>query len=79
MASDNLALHDIEVPVTLTLDQIDALVKTVGIAKDNCLRKMQQNMENTGGRAYQTAARDFELLVGAHTALATVQAKAYLP
>lgn len=66
------------IPVEFALDEIDALVKTVAIAKDNTARKMKENLHQTHHRAYKTAAEDFKLLHLVYAKLAAVQADAFL-
>lgn len=66
------------ISIELTLDQVDALLKTVSIAKDNTARKMRDNMHQTSHRAYQTASDDFVLLHEVAQILGDAQARAYL-
>lgn len=66
------------ISIEFTLDQIDALLKTVSIAKDNTARKMRDNLHQPAHRAYQTASDDFVLLHEINQKLSDAQARAYL-
>jgi len=74
-----LTTHNaIEMNITLTLDEIDALIKTVAIAKDNTAKKMKDNQANPQHRAFRTAADDYQQLYSVYSKLAEAQAKALL-
>ena len=60
------------------LDELDALVKTVSIAKDNVTKKMKDNMHNMSGRGYQAAATDFTQLHTISQKLSDAQAASLL-
>ena len=66
------------VEVSMTLDEVDALVKTVAIAKDNTARKMRENLHQPHHRAYKTAADDFKHLHSVYSCLSEKQAEALL-
>jgi hypothetical protein len=67
-----------EITVSLSLDELDALVKTVSIAKDNVTKKMKDNVHNPSGRGYQAAADDFFQLHTISQKLSDAQAASLL-